>query len=264
MDMQLMPRPDARNMTPTRGWSQSAHGRKRNRQLADLGAIASHLAHEIRNPLNSMRLQATVVARKLAKGDAADMEVAGQQLAALQGEIDRLEKLAESFLTYGRPPDGAPERIRLSEFLAGLEQMLAPECESRNVELTVSVSPASRDANVFMDRSQLEQVLLNLTRNANDAMEQGGTLGIRLRKRGGTRAAISLVDTGCGIPHEKMATIFEPFFSTRGNGSGLGLPIARQIIEAAGGYIRVKSEVNKGSHFEVILPLASSPASAEC
>lgn len=258
MGMELMRKPNSMHDATARGRARTRlpRGRKGRRELADLGVIASKLVHEIRNPLNTMRVQTSVIARKLARGAPTDHKVANEQLAALQEEIVRLDKLAQAFLAYGRPPDGEPERIHLPDFLARLVELLAPECESRNIKPVLHVGKAGQTATVWMDRSQLEQVLLNLIRNANNAMEDGGVLTLTLRKLGSKSVGIGIHDTGCGIAHDKMATIFDPFYSNRPGGTGLGLPIARQIIEAAGGYIRLESEVNRGSCFEVVLCLA--------
>jgi len=259
MDKELMPASESQKKVTAkaRAWSRSPRGRKRSHELADLGVIASRLAHEIRNPLSTMRVQATVIQRKISKGKPADLELASEQLAAFQNEITRLEKLADAFLAYGRPPEAKPEEIHVKDFVRSLIELLEPECKTRNVDLVLQVSKSAQDAVIFMDRSQLEQVLLNLTRNANKAMENGGVLTIVLCKRGVKNIGIGVVDTGCGIAHDKMSTVFEPFFSTRHDGSGLGLAIARQIVEAAGGYIRVESELDRGSCFEVVLPLPS-------
>jgi signal transduction histidine kinase len=204
-----------------------------------------------------MRIQARLIARKIARGKPADLEIAGQQLEALQGEIDRLEKLAVASLSFGRPPAAQPETIHLPDFLKQLIELIAPECESRGISTALRVSKSAQTAVVHMDRSQLEQVLLNLTRNANHAMQEGGALRITLRNQGNRCVAVGIIDSGCGIPHERLATIFEPFFSTRPDGNGLGLAIARQIVESSGGYLRVESEENRGSCFEVVLPLTT-------
>jgi signal transduction histidine kinase len=109
---------------------------------------------------------------------------------------------------------------------------------------------------VRADRAKLRQVLLNLLTNARDAMSSPGGVRVRLRAEGQNHACIQIEDTGCGIPQEGLAEIFLPFNSCSGSGAGLGLAIAKRIVDTAGGTIRVRSQVGKGSCFDVVLPLA--------
>jgi signal transduction histidine kinase len=122
-----------------------------------------------------------------------------------------------------------------------------------NVTLTMD-DESSPPPVVHMDPAHLEQVLLNLVKNAHRAMPEGGTMTIGLSNHEAGRVCIAVADTGCGIAPEHLERIFEPFYSTRPGGSGLGLAITRQIVEAAGGCIRVESRIGQGSRFEVLLP----------
>lgn len=248
------------DMRPHQQPPDYANPETQGRKLSDLGMLASRLAHEVRNPLNAMRLQAAVIEKKLAKGEAKDLEVARQQLEALRGEIARLEKLVESFLVYGRPPKPEPERIELPRFLEDLVEFVKRDGQAHGINVSLNVNGDASASRVYMDRAQLEQVLLNLIKNANRAMERGGDLTLEIRAYGDERVGITVADNGVGIPPENLESIFDPFVSTRSDGSGLGLPITRQIVEAAGGCIRVESEVGRGSRFEILLPMGGPPS----
>lgn len=232
----------------------------RQESLAELGEIASRMAHEIRNPLNAIRMQVAVIRNKLLKPDAQNLEVAKGQLERLEGEVLRVERLAKAFLEFGRPPADEPEDICLLQLVEDVVGLVRLEFEDFGHVLTLEVSNGA-DLWVHMDRAKLRQVLLNLLSNARNAMSFRGRVRIRLRREGEGYASIQVEDTGCGMQPEDLAEIFMPFHSLSATGEGLGLPISKKIVDGVGGCIRVQSQVGRGSCFEVVLPLMEVNAS---
>lgn len=226
----------------------------RQEALAELGEVASRMAHEIRNPLNAIRMQVAVIRNKLLNPDARNLEVAKGQLERLETEVLRLEKLAKAFLEFGRPPLDELEDFCLVQLIEDVVGLIRPEFELFGHELDLQTEAGSR-LWVRTDRAKLHQVLLNLLSNARDAMSSPGQVRIRLHRGESSQASIQIADTGCGIPEANLAEIFLPFNTCSSTGAGLGLAIARRIVETAGGTIRVQSELGKGSCFEVLLPL---------
>lgn len=240
-------------------WSDEEMNRdSRQEALAELGEIASRMAHEIRNPLNAIRMQVAVIRNKLMKPDPQNLEVARGQLERLESEVMRVEKLAKAFLEFGRPPIDEPEDFCLRELVEDVFALIGPEIEQagHQAELTCQTQ---HELWVRMDRSKLRQVLLNLLSNARIAMSDPGCVRINVEREGGRQARISIEDTGCGIAPEHLAEIFLPFHAFSSTGAGLGLAIAKKIIDSAGGTIRVRSQVGKGTCFEIVLPLAEVP-----
>jgi signal transduction histidine kinase len=227
----------------------------RQEALADLGEIASRMAHEIRNPLNAIRMQVAVIRNKLAQPGPENLAVAKTQLERLDQEVLRVEKLAKAFLEFGRPPDDEPEEIWLTELLEDVLSLVRPEFEGLGHRLVVEHAPDGFDLFVRMDRAKLRQVFMNLLANSKNAMTQPGEVRIHLGRTGQHRASIRVSDSGCGIPEQDIPHIFAPFYSRSHQGEGLGLAIVKKIVDNAGGLIRVESQVGQGSCFEIILPL---------
>jgi signal transduction histidine kinase len=214
------------------------------------------LVHEVRNPLHTLLTQAGLIKKRLAKGQLEDIQAAKKQLDAVETQIARLEKLAESFLCLDSLSSSDCELISIPAFLHELADFVRPESEACGIAVTVDADEAQANAAVLMDRSQLHQVLLNLARNAISAMEDGGTLSFEVASNSDGRVIIAVTDTGCGIPPEQLEAVFDPFFTTRSGGNGLGLAITRGILESYGGTVLVKSRLGEGSRFKVTLPSA--------
>jgi signal transduction histidine kinase len=241
-------------------WKLSARERRRERAaareqyLAELGIVASKLVHEIRNPLNAMRMQVAVIRRQLEKGDSSSIALGGDQLGRLEQEVTRLDRLASEFLAFGRPPADEPESIKLSALIRDVAEFLRPEFEHSGARVRVEVEPGGEGLYVRMDRSKLRRVLLNLAENAREAMS-GGQMTIQLARRSRRQAIIRVRDTGSGIPDHELPLVFDTFFTTKQEGSGLGLAIVKRIIEDAGGSVGVESRESEGTCFAVTLPL---------
>ncbi len=221
-------------------------------KLAALGKLSAGIAHEIRNPLTSIK----ILIHSLVD-EAATEASREKDLSVIEAEIERVNKIIRQFLEFARPRPPSLElmdgRVILDETLA----LLTYEMEAQNVSLERKYS--SDFPLVPMDREQMKQVYLNLLLNAVQAMEKGGKLTVSAtRKENDTGAAgveIAFRDTGPGMSEDVRSKIFEPFFSTKEEGIGLGLPIAQRIVEEHGGKIRVESAAGEGATFIIQLPV---------
>src|SRR5574337_133255 len=221
----------------------------RRERFASLGDMAAALAHEIKNPLNavSMGLQRLGV-----EFEPAETEEYRRLTGLMQGEVRRLNAIVEQFLSLARPLPLKPERVRTDELLRELAALVEADARATGVRLVLAAPP---DLPVVVaDRNHLKQVMLNLILNGLQAMPAGGTLTLDAAK---TRGALTLTvaDTGHGIPPEALPRVFDPYFTTKAQGLGLGLAIARRIVEDHGGRVEVESQPGRGSRFSVILPL---------
>ncbi|MBI4590221.1 MAG: hypothetical protein HY725_15415, partial [Candidatus Rokubacteria bacterium] len=221
----------------------------RRERLSALGDMAAALAHEIRNPLNavSMGLQ-----RLRAEFRPAEADEFRHFVELMHEEVRRLNAIVEQFLSLARPVALEPDRFNASGFLTEVATLVEADATSAGVRVVLSV-PGDLPA-IVADRDHLKQVVLNLVLNALQAMPEGGTLTL---EAGTAREALVLTvaDTGNGIPPEALPRVFDPYFTTKAKGLGLGLAIARRIVEAHGGRIEVESQPGQGSRFRVVLPV---------
>jgi signal transduction histidine kinase len=217
---------------------------ERNQRLIAMGEMAAKLVHEIRNPLCSIELFASMLAKDLtspAHKDLAQGVTAG---------IGSLNTILTNMLFFARPNKPALQPMRLDTVILESARLLQPMMDSRNVKLTVSSEPCELRGDVEM----LKQVFMNIMINAVQAMPGGGALDVGMERENDTVVA-RIRDTGNGIPRENLERIFDPFFTTKDTGTGLGLVIASNIMQANGGFIKVASETGKGSTFSLHFPL---------
>ena len=222
----------------------------RSERLAAVGTMAAGLAHEVRNPLNSASLQLTVLERRLDRSDdpANSLPIA----RIIKSEIDRLDRLVREFLAFARPHPLETKPVDVSELLAGVAGLIAPEAEAAKV--AIAVDAAGGTPPVLGDGERLRQVLLNLTRNAIEAMaEHGGRLRLAARAAG-AEVEIDVEDEGPGFGEE--LPVFDAFFTTKPSGTGLGLAIVHRIVADHGGTIRVESRPGR-TCFTLALPAAT-------
>ncbi|MFL5261408.1 MAG: ATP-binding protein [Anaeromyxobacteraceae bacterium] len=223
----------------------------RAERLAVVGRISAQITHEIRNPLNAIGLNAELLAEELEPVDL-PAEVKGL-VQAIGREVDRLNAVTEEYLRFARLPKPVFGREDLNEILAGLVEFLAPELEAAGVAVTLALAPSLPP--VRADEAQLRAAFLNLIRNSREAMPGGGRLLVATRARaGGVEAEVR--DTGGGISPEALPRIFEPFYSTKEKGTGLGLAFAQQVVQEHGGAVRCESVGGEGTVFLVRLPRA--------
>lgn len=216
-------------------------------RLAAVGTLSAGLAHEIRNPLNSAQLQLRLLDRRLRK--VSDDPKLLEPIQLVQSEILRLSDLVREFLDFARPSD-----LRLAEIELGMVVRDVLELERHTAEQRdVSIELRHMDqVLVLADRDKIKQVMLNLVRNAVEAVEDYGAVFIDV-ERTGAGGLVRIRDTGPGMPPEVLARIFEPFFSTKPSGTGLGMAICHSLIAQHGGDIRVFS-AQTGATVELILP----------
>ena len=235
--------------------SQLYQQMKEKDRLAALGEMAAGLAHEIRNPLGSIKASAQYLSET-----ATQPEDGAEFLDIIVDEVDRLNRVVSSFLDYARPAHTDPEPIYVNSAVDLTLQFLRPECDSVDVNLNVSMA---RDLpKVRIDIEHLRQVLINLVQNAVQAMTSGGEIFVETRNQDGFRIGggarrwvqISVRDTGPGIAPGLLANLFVPFVTTKQQGTGLGLAISHRIVSEAGGRIDVRSRQGVGTTFLVLLP----------
>jgi signal transduction histidine kinase len=222
-------------------------------RLAFVGALAAGLAHEIRNPLNVLSMNLQMLEEELVERPSSGVAVdARVYLTALQGEIRRLSTLVNNFLSYARPHQPRFESKDLNAILRDLATFLRPEFENRKLTLQLDLSAYLPP--VDLDEALIRQAMLNLLINATQVLKEGGTVTVTSRVGPQGEAIVTVEDDGPGIPPADRERIFEVFFSSRGGGTGLGLPIAARIMQAHGGSIAVESEIGKGARFILTLP----------
>src|SRR6266404_6372235 len=220
-------------------------------RLAALGRITAGVAHEVKNPLNSMRLWLENLKESLpAEPDSASQ----QAVQVLDKEIDRLDAVVKRFLDFTRPMDIRLEATQLADLLKEVLEIAKPQLQKSNIQLA-QLLPIDVPE-VYVDRALLKQAVLNLVLNAAEAMPGGGQMRLVLSRRG-EMAEITVGDTGKGIAVEHRQKIFQLFFTTRPGGSGIGLASAFRIVQLHNGSIDFTSEVGRGTTFRIELPLAA-------
>jgi PAS domain S-box-containing protein len=220
-------------------------------RLAALGRITAGVAHEVKNPLNSMRLWLENLKESLPP-DSDDG--AKQAVQVLDKEIDRLDAVVKRFLDFTRPMDVRLEPTQLAELLKEVLEIAQPQMQKANIQVA-QLLPIDVPE-VYVDRALLKQAVLNLVLNAGESMNGGGQLRLVLSRRG-EMAEISVGDTGKGIPPEHRQKIFQLFFTTRPGGNGIGLASTFRIVQLLNGSIDFTTEVGKGTTFRIELPLAA-------
>jgi signal transduction histidine kinase len=236
---------------------------ERQEKLASLGTLAAGVAHEIRNPLASLKFRLFSLKESLPEELSSNEDV-----AVIDDEINRLERIIKDFLQFARPSEPAMGETSAQQILQTVHDLMKSHLETRGVRL---VRETDEPIWLRADRQQIEQVLINLVQNAADSMDgNGGVVTLRARQ-GAARLAgqsspaviLEVADTGQGIAPEVQPRLFDPFFSTKAGGSGLGLPISERIVEKHGGLIQYQTQANRGTTFQVVLPLNPDHASKD-
>ena len=228
------------------------------KKLADLGAVAAGLAHEIRNPLNSLYINSQLLEEMLVELPDRDVPQKDELLALARANLKVTQRLNDSlsaFLRFARPPAMELSPVDLNRVVAETLRFLEVDFTYRGVDIAVQYHPAPLP--LLADERQLKQALLNILLNAEEAMDKQEKA---VRVTTGVRAGLPFVriqDNGRGIPRADRRHIFRLFFTTRKNGSGLGLPIVRQIVQQHGGTVSVRSREGRGTSVTVTLPYES-------
>ncbi len=237
----------------------------RSEQLATVGRMAAQITHEVRNPLASIGLYAELLGDEIAdRGDEPKRLV-----ASIISEVDRLTEITETYLRFARLPRPKLEREDLGAIVKGVLEFARAELSQGGIALELDV--AAELPEIAADEAQLRQALLNLVRNAREAMAdamadgQPGKLRVAVEKRGDAGTAevvVTVADSGAGIPRENLAKIFDPFFSTKERGTGLGLALVQQIVVEHGGRVDVDSGAT-GTRFSLVFPAARASVKNE-
>ena len=216
-----------------------------------LSRLLGRLAHEIRNPLSSLDIHVQLLEEDLTAVAPQAKPKLASRLDVIHGELHRLDAIVEQFLRLAGPsaPDLAP--VDLAEIIGHVRDVLQPEAATREIEIVTR--RADNLPLVPADADQLIQAMLNLVINALQAVDRRGRIELGARAEG-DGVVLDVRDTGPGVAVGNLESIFEPYFTTKAEGSGLGLWIAQQIIAAHGGTIRVANAPNGGAVFSVHLP----------
>jgi signal transduction histidine kinase len=214
-------------------------------RLAAIGSLAAAVAHEIRNPINGIKGAQEIVFEKFSPEDK-EFKFIG----IVRKEMARLEDIVSEILSFARPREPNMRKTDIGAVAASVADMCCNHAAARGVELSGESRPGAIHADA--DADMIKQALLNLALNGIDACGPGGEVSISVDKEG-RQAVIRVRDNGSGVCEANLDKIFEPFFSTKTAGTGLGLAVSRKIIEKHGGEISVKSKEGEGSVFEVRL-----------
>ena len=224
---------------------------RRSERLAALGQLSAGLAHELRNPLGTMKTSAELLAKQVEPNN----EVAREMAGFISSEVDRTNSLVTRFLDFARPLAVRLEKTDLGQVIdravADLEKHVPP----LDVAIYKNYSP---DIPPFLlDGQLMERVLYNLLLNAAQASQPGGSVTVKTRQFDQT-VEIAVIDRGSGIDAKNLESIFNPFFTTKASGVGLGLAIVSKIVDEHGGKLSVESETGTGSVFRIYLPFRES------
>jgi signal transduction histidine kinase len=220
-------------------------------RAAVIGRLTQAVAHEIRNPLNVINLSIDHVSSRYGPEDEARRKQFTRMLSSIKDEIARLKRLVSDLLNYGRPARLAVETVDVKELVDETISLIKPQADAQGVE--VELEQIGEPVEVRGDPERLKSCFSNLAINALQAMPAGGHLKASVERRDGL-VEVSISDTGVGISEESQGKIFEPYFSTKQTGFGLGLAVTKTIVEEHKGTIEVESEVNRGTTFKVRLP----------
>jgi signal transduction histidine kinase len=225
---------------------------RESERLAELGTLTGGLAHEIKNPLSTVQLNLQLLGEDLDPNNPA-LPRLSSRLKTVQKETARLRDTVDDFLRYAGRMELVKQPVELNSLLEELVDFFSPQAQLQRVQLRLKRSDGELVAPV--DERLLKQAILNLMINALQAMpDAGGEIILSARRQDG-RALLEVIDTGRGMDAETVSRIFDAYYSTKRTGTGLGLAIARRVIREHGGDIKVRSEVGKGSAFEMWLPL---------
>jgi signal transduction histidine kinase len=222
----------------------------RSERLATVGRMAAHIAHEVRNPLSSIGLNAELLGDEIAERG----EEARRLVTSIIGEVDRLTEITETYLRFARLPRPKLDRENVGAVIVSVVDMSRGELAQGGIDVTVDIAPGLPD--IAADESQLRQALINLIRNAREAMAGAVSRRLEIAARvAGERIVITVHDSGPGIGAANMGKIFDPFFSTKERGTGLGLALVQHIVVDHGGQIEVASPPGEGTTFTLTLPI---------
>ncbi len=225
----------------------------RSESLSAMGRMAAGIAHEIRNPLGIIKNTA-----QLLRGELADGTAQAQLLEFIPEEVDRLNDILTGYLDFAKQAPPRPVPLELVQLVRRILQIMTPDFQAARVRVLDNLLEVEQ-VRLTADPRRLQQVFLNLFLNAIQAMPDGGELRLTLRPFG-RAITVEVADTGVGIDPAQRGRLFEPFVTTKEKGSGLGLSIARQIVEDHGGRIEIDGRPGAGATVTLVLPLSEQSA----
>lgn len=231
---------------------------QRRKSLAAFAQLAAHVAHEVRNPLNAIMLNSELLDEEVRRCRCAGVEEAATMIASIQKEAERLQHLTDEYLAFARPPQAAAGHYSLNAVVDDLVHLVREEASRQGVMIETRLSRGCPCA--MLDPQQLKQATLNLVRNALQAMPGGGRLVVATDVREDGSVTLSVEDTGPGIPEDRRCQIFEPFYTSKPTGTGLGLPLAVHIVRDHGGEIEFENVPGSGARFTILLPMPVAEA----
>ena len=248
-----MDRPELRSEIPAMT-KEASDARPQKEHLARLGGLLAGFAHEIRNPLSTIGLNLQLVNEDFRDAESSRDRRTHKRLTVVQGEVKRLQAIVEDFLGFVRTPQPKRRVLELDPWLRELLDLNDPEMAE--AKITLKFFPGGIGA-VELDPDQIRAVLVNLLRNAKEACSPGDEIFVSTRPRDGF-VEILVTDTGPGMTPEVAGQVFQPYFSTKKGGTGLGLALAQRIVEEHGGTLALNTEVDKGTQFSLRLPVADT------
>jgi signal transduction histidine kinase len=221
-------------------------------RLSALGQLAAGVAHEIRNPLNAISMATQRLKRDFIPVDSGKAEDFQNLSGVIRDEIKRLNGIIEEFLTFSKSRRLELSNFSVTEVLQKIVSLIREEASTLGI--TIETKWRETPALISMDINKLQQAFLNIIKNAMESITAEGKIFITVDKEGKNYIVVSISDTGCGMTTEEIERIFNPEYTTKEKGLGLGIPLACEIIRGHGGDIRVISRKDKGTTFEVVLP----------
>lgn len=218
---------------------------RKSEKLSIVGQLASSIAHEIRNPLTSIKGFVQLLKNEVNKPLYIDTTL---------NEIHKIEDIIQEFIEFSNPHTSRFEKVDITSLLRQVHKLLYSQTIMQNIEVIQEYD--LNFPNIFCDKNQMKQVFIHILQNALEAMKNGGIIKIHLQRIDSDSIKVSFIDKGYGISIERIRKIGEPFYSTKEKGTGLGLMFCHKIVQEHGGSIEMKSEVNKGTTVDVILPIA--------
>lgn len=227
-----------------------------------MATLTAGVAHEVKNPLNSLNIHAQLIRREAEQLSAEEVdgktrERLDRSSRIMLEEIARLGRIVDDFLSAVRPVRPEINRKSLNAVVSSLAELVGPECRGKGIELTLDLDPEIPQ--LLIDSQQISQALLNILKNAMESIDkEEGQVRIRTRLRA-DHAVVEIHDNGCGIPDAERMRIFEPYHTTKFEGTGLGLMVVYRIISAHRGALGLQSRIGEGTVFSVALPIDERP-----
>jgi len=221
--------------------------------LAALTTLSAGVAHEIKNPLTSIDIHIQLLKKELAKYESEETKNMENLLVIVKEEVDRLNSIVQDFLFAVRPMSMSSSMENINEIVKEMVQFLRYEVEEQDIDFVLDLDKDLPP--VMVDPKYLKQAFLNIIKNAIEAIHESGEIHIKTDTTDDGDVAVHIIDNGEGIPEDRMGKIYDPYFTTKKFGSGLGLVIVFKIIKELGGKLKVQSKEGVGTHFSIELPV---------